>query len=645
MLRSKRFCRLLCLLLACALLGGCAAAGPAATVSTEPATAPTGAPTEPVPTCPPDGTPGTVTERGSYTGEAAPDTQVALVGDRVLTNEALQLCYGLTIAQWRREAEGPMPDWTAPLDVQLCPQEQQLTWQQFFLLRALTFWHCWQALAIESETAPFPLDPEFDPVEANHESMLIDTMPALEYLYGKSDTYTINRLHREYIESLPQLLEDLGGADALAAGLGADSGEALPELAALMNEAYAYFTYARNLVVLTEEQLDGAEAARTDEGFAVTFRHVLYIPGEEGAETCAANAQWRLTQFLQQKMSDEPRFAVLANSESQDEGSRLNGGLYEDVVPGQLPQELEQWLFAPERVPGDTTVVTSPVGVHILNFSGSETVARIRGREDLMSREAESIIREAMEAAPMEVDFSAVGLQAELPGEDALDLSTLLYPDVAHEHIPDIPLYLQQDFPESQYNNSSLAKTGCGITNLAMLASYMTDTWLTPPVLAARYPKYKSIHGTDAKIFEEVPPELGFFMEKRSFDHREIYKAMEEGKLTMCLQHKGYFTQHGHYLLMPKLNEDGTVSLRDSNLYNYANLLPHRDDRFTWNQITAKAGMFWIWQDKITRIPACHRCGGETGLSAPEGLLLSDYTCGKCLDAIARTDDFLNYFE
>ncbi|MBQ6892016.1 MAG: hypothetical protein IJN47_05330, partial [Clostridia bacterium] len=328
MLRSTLFRRLLCLVLACALLGGCAAAtSPEVTVPTDP-TETTVPSTEPVPTCPPDGTPGTVTELGSYTRDADPDTQIARVGDRILTNEALRLCYGLTVSQWRREAEEPMPDWTVPLDVQMCPLDPQMTWQQFFLLRALTCWHSWQALIIASETAPFPLDPEFDPVEANHESMLIDTMPALEYLYGKSDTYTINRLHREYIDSLPELLESLGGTDALAGQLGADSGAALPELAAQLNEAYAYFTFARDQVVLTEEQLDEAEAARTEEGIAVTFRHVLYIPGEEGAEACAENAQWRLTQFLQQKMCDEPRFAVMANSESQDEGSRLNGGLY-----------------------------------------------------------------------------------------------------------------------------------------------------------------------------------------------------------------------------------------------------------------------------------------------------------------------------
>ena len=41
----------------------------------------------------------------------------------------------------------------------------------------------------------------------------------------------------------------------------------------------------------------------------------------------------------------------------------------------------------------------------------------------------------------------------------------------------------------------------------------------------------------------------------------------------------------------------------------------------------------------------CDRCGGETGLASPEGLLTSGYICPKCTDAIARTGDFLNYFE
>ena len=84
------------------------------------------------------------------------------------------------------------------------------------------------------------------------------------------------------------------------------------------------------------------------------------------------------------------------------------------------------------------------------------------------------------------------------------------------------------------------------------------------------------------------------------------------------------------------------LSIRDSNIFNYHKLQPHSDDRFKWSHVYPAGGMYWSFEPKIIRIPACSRCGGETGLAAPEGLLLTDYICGKCIDATARRNDFLN---
>ena len=55
-------------------------------------------------------------------------------------------------------------------------------------------------------------------------------------------------------------------------------------------------------------------------------------------------------------------------------------------------------------------------------------------------------------------------------------------------------------------------------------------------------------------------------------------------------------------------------------------------------------GCFYPLRDIQTEIPVdyCSRCGGETGLAAPEGLLLTDYICSRCIDATARRNDFLN---
>lgn len=629
MIRSKIFCRLLCLVLACALLGGCAAL-PGDAGKTEGTTVPTTEATEPPPTAPADGDPSNVTAKGSYFGTVSATAPVATVGDAALTGDMLQLYYGLTVSTWRAEGAQPAPDWSLALDVQECPLEgDAITWQQFFLQRALDTWHMHAALIAHSATAAMELDPEYEPNLKNHETYLKDTMPAMKVLYGKDPSYKLNDLNKAFMDSIPDLLTRLGGADALAKALGGATvaGPDLEALAERLNEAYAYFIWARRQAFPEEETAVS--------GDTVTFRHVLLIPGEEGWDACEQKAQELLKEFLKQKKADEPRFAVLANQNSMDEGSRLNGGLYEYVARGQMNAALDAWLFDPARTPGETAVLRSDLGVHILWFSGDDAAPD-------RTAIGEALIREAMEQFPMTVRYTDILLEKD--PESDLTFTDLLYPDIAHEYVTDYPLFLQQDFPHTMYGNFPLVTYGCGITTLAMFASYMADEILTPPELARRYGHYCFHNGTDAALITDSAPELGYFVHWRGFDWRILNEHMVEGYEAMCLQHKGYFTRGGHYLILRQLNEDGSISIRDSNIYNYGKLHPHDDDCFKWGHVTPAGAMYWSFENKITRIPACSRCGGETGLSAPEGLLLSDYTCGRCLDAIARTDDFLNHF-
>jgi len=628
MLRNKLFRRLLCLVLACIILGGCAAVPSELPVYTEETTEPT---TEPGPTAPPDGDPNDITARGSYLGTVDPGTAVASVGDAALTADLLQLYYGLTVSQWRAAETEPAPDWDLSLDVQECPLDTAaITWQQFFLQRALDTWHLHAALIQQSKTAVMKLDPEFLPSAENHEKYMEETMPVMEILYGRDPSYKLNELNAAFMDTLPDLLEGLGGADALAEALGgsAVTGENLLTLAELLNEAYAYFIWARWQALPEEEPQSGD---------TVTFRHVLLIPGDGDWEACEKQAQQLLDSYLRGKMADEARFAVVANENSMDEGTRLNGGLYEYVAKGQTVDALDAWLFDPARTAGETAVIRSDLGVHIVYF---------RGRFAVPDRSAvgRDLIAGAMEQFPMTVKYPDIRLE-DMAAPEGITMGQLLYPDIAHEYIPYIPVYLQQDFPNARFNHSMLANSGCGITTLAMLATYMADEWLTPPVLASRYGKYYVPGaGTDAAIFTDTAPEMGYFLEGVCFNWTQVKDALDQGHITSCLQRPGLFTFRGHYMIMAENNPDGTISLRDSNIYNYTNVQYHKDDRFTWDQIKPNGVMYWIWQDKITRVPACDRCGGETGLAAPEGLLESEYICGKCLDAIARTEDLLNYF-
>ena len=608
--------RALCLALALLMLTGCSGVLPALkeapTAAPETQTAPTE--TEPAPTTPPDGNPGDVTCKGSYTGTVNASNLVATAGEEALTNGLLQALYELEAATWKQSGSQPGPDWSQSLDTQVCPLDTDaVTWQQYFLGRALASWHSYVVLVRDSETAQMPLDPEYKPYAGNHEKYMTDTMPCMPYLYGRDPSYKVNSLHQAFIDALP---ETLAGAS-----------EELLAAAELANYAYGYFTFRHFFTEISDEELQQrAGDYASEQGYTVTFRHIL-VSDRETADSL-------LEEFAAGRKVDEPRFAVLANANSLDEGTRLDGGLYDHIAPGQMAPELDAWLFEESRVPGDTAVVKTDLGYHAVYFSGREDNAVTTARQVLWLEKDGELVRTLREAMPMQVNYSAITLEE--PDTD-IGYAQALYPDIAHEQLPDVPLYIQQDYTEAMYGAFPLISWGCGITTLAMFASYMADEYLTPPVLAARYGSYCYRSGTDAMLITDAAPELGYYVEDMVYDWHAAQKGMEEGHMVICLQHKGYFTRGGHYLVLRSINEDGTVSIRDSNLYNYGKLMPHKTDSFTWNQISGSGVQYWVFQNKITRIPACSRCGEE---AAPQGLL-TDYTCPRCTSALTRRGDFL----
>ncbi|MEE1328914.1 MAG: peptidylprolyl isomerase [Oscillospiraceae bacterium] len=69
-------------------------------------------------------------------------------------------------------------------------------------------------------------------------------------------------------------------------------------------------------------------------------------------------------------------FADMANKHSAD-GDGTTGGLYEDVVPGQMTASFDAWCFEEGRKAGDTGLVESEYGWHIMYYEGdSETTYR-----------------------------------------------------------------------------------------------------------------------------------------------------------------------------------------------------------------------------------------------------------------------------
>ena len=70
----------------------------------------------------------------------------------------------------------------------------------------------------------------------------------------------------------------------------------------------------------------------------------------------------------------EESFAELAMRESTD-GSKYDGGLYTKVIQGDMVDAFNDWCFDPSRQPGDTGIVETQYGYHVMYFVGEDIPA------------------------------------------------------------------------------------------------------------------------------------------------------------------------------------------------------------------------------------------------------------------------------
>ena len=93
----------------------------------------------------------------------------------------------------------------------------------------------------------------------------------------------------------------------------------------------------------------------------------VYSDEEKAAAKATAEelyAQWQAGE------ATEDTFAALANEKSVD-GDGTTGGLYTDVYPGQMVANFNDWCFAEGRKAGDTGIVETEYGCHIMFYVGN----------------------------------------------------------------------------------------------------------------------------------------------------------------------------------------------------------------------------------------------------------------------------------
>ena len=114
-----------------------------------------------------------------------------------------------------------------------------------------------------------------------------------------------------------------------------------------------------------------------------SVRHILVgfehdheedVEHEEGSYTAEeiAAAKAEAEALLAQWEADgatEERFIEMANTQS-DDGDGTTGGLYENIYPGQMVANFEAWCYDASRQSGDTGIVETEYGFHVMYFVG-----------------------------------------------------------------------------------------------------------------------------------------------------------------------------------------------------------------------------------------------------------------------------------
>lgn len=341
---------------------------------------------------------------------SARNTVVATVGDLELTNSQLQVCYQMVCNDFRNYygsyLDASILDFSKPLDTQFYDEEEGITWQQHFLDNALTSWSRYAAL----------------------------------YMQAKEDGFTLDAESQAYLEGFPEQLKEMAstyGFESAEAMLNVDMGPACDVdgyLAYLDTHFYAgqYLDSLYEKLTPTAEEIEAYylqnEATLNQQGIVndgsitTDVRHILICPkgGTEDAENgivysdeeweqCRMEAQALLDKWIAEGGTEES-FAQLAVEHTEDPGSQSTGGLYTDIRVGQMVEPFEQWCFDESRQYGDTGLVRTSYGYHIMFFVDSREIWAVDVRDTMINARSMAIVEEAVAKWPIDVNTRKIVL-------------------------------------------------------------------------------------------------------------------------------------------------------------------------------------------------------------------------------------------
>ena len=225
-----------------------------------------------------------------------------------------------------------------PFDQQAFDETQ--TWHEYLSSIAVHTWHQTKLLCQDAETNGFTLLPEDEEYLRTNIDQL-DTYAA-DNGYASADAYVQNLFDPcTSVESYEAYNRDM-----------------------LLASSYADHLYNS----IYEDNFD----PNAQVSYCVNVRHILIQAEDPSNADSMAAAKVRAEDLYAQWQADptEDNFINMAGTHTEDPGSQGTGGLYEDIYPGQMVTNFNDWCFDEARQPGDHGIVETKYGYHIMYFVG-----------------------------------------------------------------------------------------------------------------------------------------------------------------------------------------------------------------------------------------------------------------------------------
>ncbi len=294
--------------------------------------------------------------RSNYPDDLSLTTFLEARYGRSMTEAKLRSCLERERLANRYVSEQPLTYEIARADVEAYYEEHPDDYDRF-TYREFSF----ETPAAEQGATQEEVDRLQAETAAKAEEMLAKVTDGESFAEAAKD-YADTEEQFDYINLDPTLKEDV----TLAATLPADVRTWLQDPEREANDKTLITNGATHYILLFESR-------SRDETLPASVRHILFAAREGEAtaaelEAAEARAEAALAEITDEASMERVSEVALADA------SAAEATLYEDVVRGQMVEPFEDWLFAPERKAGDTGIVQTVYGFHVMFYvSRSET--------------------------------------------------------------------------------------------------------------------------------------------------------------------------------------------------------------------------------------------------------------------------------